>query len=229
MWNIPRRIDSGTIARRNESIVNANIEVLMRPAQARLVGLRIGLCCFALVALALSAGAQQPAFEVASVKPHKPGVAAENRGRESIDTVPGVLTIRNASLSSCIKWAYLVKDYQISGPAWLNEERYDITAKAAGPARLDELRRMLRMLLAERFSLQLHRETKELPVYRLVTAKSGPKLHKAEPGGNTSMRGENGSFVFRGTSMEQLAEDLSGLTQVDRPVLDRTGISGVFD
>jgi uncharacterized protein (TIGR03435 family) len=201
----------------------------MRPAQAGLVGLRIGLCCFALVALALSAGAQQPAFEVASVKPHKPDVAAENRGRESIDTVPGVLTIRNASLSSCIKWAYLVKDYQISGPAWLNEERYDITAKAAGPARLDELRRMLRMLLAERFSLQLHRETKERPVYRLVTAKSGPKLHKAEPGGNTSMRGENGSFVFRGTSMEQLAEDLSGLTQVDRPVLDRTGISGGFD
>lgn len=201
----------------------------MQPSRAGLIGLRIGLCCSGLVALALSAGAQQPAFEVASVKPHKPDVAGENRGRESIDTVPGVLTVRNASLSSCIKWAYLVRDHQISGPAWLNEERYDISAKAAAPAHLNELRRMLRTLLAERFSLQLHREAKELPVYSLVTAKSGPKLHKAEPGGITSMQGENGNFVFRGTSMEQFAEDLSGLTQVDRPVLDRTGISGVFD
>ncbi len=180
-------------------------------------------------ALVLSASAQQPAFEVASVKTHRPDIAGENRGRESIDTVPGVLTVRNASLSSCIKWAYLVRDYQISGPAWLNDERYDITAKAAGRARLDELRRMLGTLLAERFRLQVHREAKELPVYRLVVAKSGPKLHKAELGGNTSMQGENGSFVFRGTSMAQLVEDLSSLSQVDRPVLDRTGISGVFD
>jgi uncharacterized protein (TIGR03435 family) len=59
--------------------------------------------------------------------------------------------------------------------------------------------------------------------------KGGPKLHKAEPGGNTDMRGENGSFVFRSTSMPQFAEDFSSLSQVDRPVLDRTGIPGVFD
>jgi len=186
-------------------------------------------CLLLSAALVLSAGARQPAFEVASLKPHKPNVAGENRGRESIDTAPGVLTVRNASLRSCIKWAYFIGDYQISGPAWLNDERYDITAKAAGPARLDELRRMLGTLLAERFRLQVHREAKELPVYRLVASKSGPKLHKAESGGNTSMQGENGSFVFRGTSMAQLADDLSGLTQVDRPVLDRTGIPGVFD
>jgi len=88
---------------------------------------------------------------------------------------------------------------------------------------------MLQTLLAERFQLQVHRETKELPVYALVAAKGGPKLHKAEPGGNTDMRGENGSFVFRGTSMPQFSEDLSTLSQVDRPVLDRTGIPGVFD
>jgi uncharacterized protein (TIGR03435 family) len=212
----------------------------MQPRRAGLPGMRVDFplgpamrmpCCLLLsvAALALSAGAQQPAFEVASVKPHKPDVAGENRNHESIDSVPGALTVRNASLGSCIKWAYLVRDYQISGPAWLNEERYDITAKAAGPARLDELRRMLRTLLAERFSLRLHREAKQLPVYSLVAAKSGPKLHKAEPGSNTSMQGENGSFVFRGTSMAQLAEDLSTLSQVDRPVLDRTGIPGVFD
>jgi uncharacterized protein (TIGR03435 family) len=83
--------------------------------------------------------------------------------------------------------------------------------------------------LTDRFQLQFHRETKELPVYALVAAKSGPKLHKAEPGSNTSMQGENGAFVFQGTSMPQFAEDLSTLSQVDRPVLDRTGIPGVFD
>jgi uncharacterized protein (TIGR03435 family) len=180
-------------------------------------------------AFAASAAAEQPtAFEVASVKSRKP-VVAEGRTGERIDSVPGSLTIRNASMGACIKWAWWVKDYQISGPSWLNDERYDIVAKAAGPVGTDELRQMLRTLLAGRFQLQVHRETKELPVYTLVAARSGPKLHNAEPGGNTDMRGENGSFVFRGTSMPQFADDLSTLSQVDRPVLDRTGIPGTFD
>ncbi len=132
-------------------------------------------------------------------------------------------------MSSCIKWAYQMKDYQISGPAWLSEERYDITAKAADPTGTQQLRQMLQTLLANRLQLRIHRETKDLPVYALVVTKSGPKLHKAEPDSNTYMRGENGSFAFRGTSMPQFAEDLSTLRQVDRPVLDRTGIPGVFD
>jgi uncharacterized protein (TIGR03435 family) len=185
--------------------------------------------CFLLTAITLSvsARAQPSAFDAASVRSHKP--VAEGRDPERIDSVPGSLTIRNASLASCIKWAYLVRGYQISGPAWLMAEKYDITAKAAGPAPLNQLRQMLRTLLADRFQLQFHRETKELPVYALVAVKSGPKLHKGEPGGNTSMRGENGAFMFHGTSMPQFADDLSTLSQVDRPVLDRTGIPGVFD
>jgi uncharacterized protein (TIGR03435 family) len=183
----------------------------------------------AILALASSAGAQQPAFETASVRFHKPAGAGEGASRESIDSVPGRLTVRNASLSSCIKWAYLVRDYQISAPASLQIEKYDIVAKAPGPAPLPQLRQMLQTLLADRFHLQLHHETKELPVYELVTSKSGPKLHKAEPGGNTDMRGENGSFAFHSASMPQFAEDLSTLSQVDRPVLDRTGLPGIFD
>jgi uncharacterized protein (TIGR03435 family) len=178
-------------------------------------------------ALSSLAGAQSLAFEVASVRPRN--TADAGRGRSSIDSAPGSLTIRNASLSSCIKWAYHVMDYQIAGPAWLQIDKYDITAKSAGPAPMDQLRQMLQTLLAERFQLLFHRETKELPVYVLVAAKSGPKLHKAEPGGNTSMKGENGSFVFQSTSMPQFVEDLSTLRQVDRPVLDRTGIPGIFD
>jgi uncharacterized protein (TIGR03435 family) len=187
------------------------------------------VCLFLTVlALAFSAGAQTPAFEVASVKSHQTG-AGDGRTGERIDSSPGNLTIRNASMSSCIKRAWQVKDYQISGPSWLNEERCDIIAKAAGPVRTDQLRQMLRTLLAERFRLQFHREAKELPVYELVATKSGPKLHNAEPAGNAEMRGENGAFVFRGTSMPQFAENLSTLSQVDRPVPDRTGIPGVFD
>ncbi len=178
-------------------------------------------------ALSSLAGAQAPAFEVASIRPRN--TADAGRGRSSIDSAPGSLTIRNAGLSSCIKWAYHVMDYQISGPAWLQIDKYDITAKSTGPAPMEQLRQMLQTLLAERFQLQVHRETKELPVYALVAAKSGPKLHKADPDGNTGMKGDNGSFVFHGTSMPQFAEDLSTLSQVDRPVLDRTGIPGVFD
>ena len=188
---------------------------------------RIPACLlFSLVTLSLSTNAQSLAFEVASVRSHQPSAG---EGRTSIDSAPGSLTIRNASLIDCIKWAYLVRDYQISGPAWLLNEKYDITAKAAGPAPLNQLRQMLQALLADRFQLQLHRETKDLPIYALVEAKSGPKLHKAELGGHTNMKGENGSFVFEGTSMPQFAEDLATLSQVDRPVLDRTGIPGVFD
>ncbi len=176
--------------------------------------------------LAGVACAQPPAFEVASVKAHRTAVAEEGT---SIDGVPGRLTMRNVNLISCLALAHALKQYQISGPAFLGTEKYDILAKASGPARMDELRPMLQTLLAERFRLRVHRETRVLPVYLLVPAKSGPTLHKAEPGGNTDMRGENGSFVFRNTSMEQFADDLSGLSRVDRPVLNRTGISGNFD
>jgi hypothetical protein len=140
-----------------------------------------------LAGLAWSAAAQPavepPEFEVASVKIHQPPeVITEGSNRESIDSVPGSLTMRNINLRAAISWAYSLKDYQISGPDWLN-----------------------------------------------TVAKSGPKLHAADPGGNTDMRGENGSFVFHHTSMEQFADDLASLRQVDRPVLDRTSIEGAFD
>ncbi len=176
--------------------------------------------------------AQQPAFEVASLKLH-PDTTSERRNNESIDSVPGRLTIRNASLASCLKWAYDIRDYQISGPARLMEtlqtEKYDIEAKAPDAAPLKQLRLMLQTLLAERLNLAAHREMRDLPEYALVAAKSGPKLHKADADGNTSININNGSFVYHHISMPEFAENLSTFTQVDRPVLDRTGINGVFD
>ena len=173
-------------------------------------------------------GADVPRFEVAALKAHQ-AISSERRDNESIDSVPGRLTIRNASLSSCLKWAYEIRDYQISGPAWLQTEKYDVDAKASGPAPLKQLRAMLQTLLAERLNLTVHREARDLPEYALVAVKSGPKLHKADADGNTSINVNNGSFVFHHISMPEFAANLSTFTQVDRPVLDRTGIDGVFD
>src|SRR5262245_27511500 len=102
-------------------------------------------------------------FEVASVKPAAP--RTEGSRRESIEVGPGSLTLRNIRLSSCIKWAYRVFEYQIAGPGWLTTERFDIVAKAEGPAEEQELRLMLRGLLAERFKLAFHRQTKEMSAY----------------------------------------------------------------
>jgi uncharacterized protein (TIGR03435 family) len=180
----------------------------------------------------LSAGNAQPplVFDVASVKWNKAAAAGErSASQENIESQPGSLTMRNVSLTACIKWAFEIGERQISGPGWLAVEKYDIAAKSATAASISQLRLMLRSLLAERFKLQAHRETKDIAVYALVVASSGPKLHIAEPGGNTNMRAENGGFVFRSTSMPQFADDLSSLIFMDRPVLDRTGLPGVFD
>src|ERR1017187_8144721 len=75
-----------------------------------------------------------PTFDVASVKPHKVGTNEEpGRGREEVNHTPDSLNMQNVRLSSCIKWAYGVNDYQISGPDWLNSERYAVIAKSAAP------------------------------------------------------------------------------------------------
>jgi len=68
--------------------------------------------------------------------------------------------MRNVSLKSAIRWAYHVMDYQVSGPDWLGFERYDIAARAAGPVPEEQMRTMLQALLAERFKITLHRETR---------------------------------------------------------------------
>src|SRR5215469_4730848 len=110
-------------------------------------------------------------FEVASVKRSQPG----GRGT-SVGTDPGRLTIRNATLKFCIGWSYGVKDYQISGPGWLDSEHFDIVAKAERGALEGRLRLMLQAVLTDRFKLALHRETKELPVYALTVVKEGAKI-----------------------------------------------------
>jgi uncharacterized protein (TIGR03435 family) len=177
------------------------------------------------------ASAVSTAFEVASVKTNQTSRGGgEGSERENIASSPGSLTMLNVSLRSCILWAYRVRTYQISGPASLSSDRYDIVAKTSSPAADDQLRLMLQTLLADRFKLALHREKKELPVYWLVAGKGGPKILAAAGEGNSTMRPAGGGLEFRNFSMPELADRLSARPfSVDRPVLDKTGLSGLFD
>lgn len=125
-------------------------------------------------------------FEVASVKRSDP-----NSTKVHVGIAPGGrFTATNATVKMLIRQAFDLRDNQISGgPSWLDSENYDIEAKAgagvaipSGPAGGALLRMMLRSLLIERFGLAFHREPKEEQVYRLVVAKTGPKLKPAEFG-----------------------------------------------
>jgi uncharacterized protein (TIGR03435 family) len=185
-----------------------------------------------------SAGSQAATFEVASIRPNSIWKAGgEGNSRSKIEFTPDSLTMRNVDLSECVQWAYGVQFYRISGLSSLTAERYDIFAKAEGPVPLSQLEVMLQDLLAKRFNLTLHRETKMLGVYELVAAKGGPKLPTPKADGDMSPshsseslpRVEDGNFVFRDTSMPEFAEKLSQLREMDRPVVDRTGVKGVFD
>ena len=198
-------------------------------------GMRREIVCAGLVFVASGAfgqaAATPPAFEVASVKPNLTARAGgEGSERENIAGSPGSLTMRNVNLRSAIQWAWRVRGYQVSGPGWLANEKYDIVAKTSSPASDDQLRLMLQTLLADRFQLKLHRETKELPVYLLVAGKRGAKLRASASEGSSSMRPAGGGLEFRNFTMAELAERLSVRPfSFDRPVLDETGLPGLFD
>jgi uncharacterized protein (TIGR03435 family) len=173
-------------------------------------------------------GAGAQSFEVASIKPN----TSEN-GRSSMRPGPTELYLENTSLRKCIALAYNVsedRDNAISAPDWLNFERYDIAAKFPAGTPLDQVRAMLQNLLADRFKLRLHRESKEVAMYALVTAKNGPKLAESAAGTQGSIGMSQGHLSGKGVPVAALADRLSGpVFQLGRPVVDRTGISGLYD
>jgi uncharacterized protein (TIGR03435 family) len=183
--------------------------------------------CFTL-ALASFLGAQPLQFEVATIRAAAPVTGVDGSGRERVDVTPTSVTIRNASLSFLIQWAYDVQFYQVSGPGWLNEQRYDVQSKPAVSASEKDLRLMMRALLAERFRLTLHTEQRPRAVYFLVT-REAPKLEVASAMETHSFGVAGGDFVFRGTSMTEFADQLSDFATVDRPVIDKTGLAGRFN
>jgi uncharacterized protein (TIGR03435 family) len=186
----------------------------------------------AALAFAQSADTPAPAFDVASVKPGQPGGRGggmERRVLQNIQVSPGTVTARNASLRSCIRWAWHVSEFQVSGPDWLDSERFEITGKAAGPSTEAELRLMMQALLQERFKLTLHRQTKELSAYVLTIGKNGLKVQESKTEGESSIDVNQRQFSVsvQRTPVSAMVEMLSNVLRA--PVVDQTGLTGRYD
>jgi uncharacterized protein (TIGR03435 family) len=175
------------------------------------IGFVFCLCAFA-----------QPRFEVASIKPSNAG--PEYSG---IKTGHSRLTATNVTLKRCIMGAYTVGPNQIfGGPDWLDSDRFNIEAKTELPTNDDKVfDAMLRTLLADRFHLLLHREPRTIQAYVLEVARGGPKLEK-DDGGESKTDAGHGRLNARNTTMDHFAEVLS--RGMDLPVVNRTGLDGVF-
>lgn len=153
-----------------------------------------------------------------------------------METDGGILRYTNVSMRDSIRAAYKVKDFQIQGPDWMGNARFDITAKLPEGAKEDQIPQMLQALLAERFKMVVHRETKEHAVYALVEAKGGLKLKTTEVPAGSEARGTQTSMTTgpEGAHLKATSITLGGLAEVishfsDRPVVDMTGIKGQYD
>jgi len=171
----------------------------------------------------------QAAFEVASIKPHP-----EPINFSADPSIHGSMVTGTAiTLIDLIEDAYAVRRDQIAGASgWIESSHWDIAAKGPGdsPITREQLRQMLQSLLADRFQLKIHRETKEMPVFALVVGKNGPRfkpnVEDAKPG--YSVRGSAKGMHLEASkgTMDRLAWQLS--TQAGRPVLDQTGLTGQY-
>jgi uncharacterized protein (TIGR03435 family) len=178
-----------------------------------------------------------PVFDVSTVKPSHATDGHTHLYRHPDD---GGFEAINISLKGLLGFAYdLPETRVIGGPAWLDSEKWDIQAKSSaevdaaihklggGDASRAEKQHMVQALLAERFKLTAHQETRELPVYALVVAKGGPKFQKTEANGTDIGTGNSHIKIHGGDSVEILAEQLAKV--LGRVVLDRTGILGRYD
>ena len=170
-----------------------------------------------------------PKFEVASVKLDPIGTSeGPGKGREIIQVSSGNLSVQNITLNSALKWAYRLQANQISGPPWIDSERYLIFAKAGGPVSEDQLRLMLRNLLTERFKLALHWETRDQPCFVLVVGSRGAKLKVSKVDEDGGVRyGKGNSVIGTKASLSQFADALTN--PLHGVVLDETGLPGNYD
>jgi uncharacterized protein (TIGR03435 family) len=191
------------------------------------------LLCFSIA----HAQSSRPQFEVASVKASVPGRATVDSGGVGFVHAASGLSGKNVSVKEMIETAYHLQDFQISGgPNWVDssmmvtDNRYNVEARAARDATRDEMNQMLQALLADRFRLAFHREAKEMPIYDLVLAKSGPKLKPSEAknASDSRIRGGGGHMNFEASSLAELIEWLSGAAG-HRIILNKTGLTGRFN
>ena len=158
-----------------------NARELFSPWNSARLALRLGLLMMMAMGESSSQSASPNRFEVASIKPTNSisGRFTIKGGPGTSD--PGRISYTNIMLRRILLSAYEVKNYQLSGPDWLETLRFDITAKIPEGTTKDQFQLMLRDLLETRFKMTIHRETKELPVYALVAAKNGPKIKATAP------------------------------------------------
>jgi len=254
-------VSGSDLKKRIQGIMAHRVDHDLGPARKLL----LAVAGFAAIAVPIGIGvlnapasrAQSPAattpaqkFEVASIKPAAP----DQRG-QFIRTEPsGRLNINNMPLKELIVLAWSIQPFQISGaPAWIESARYDITAKPDHKPKDDEAPLMLQSLLADRFQLKIHHETKELPIYALVVAskdgKLGPQLTASKEGSCTPfdpsrpppppdpakppVLGCGGMMMgfdrvnAAGVEIAQLIPMLS--RTLGRTVVDKTGLTGKFD
>lgn len=169
-------------------------------------------------------------FAAASVKPAEDYDFSVRGGQDTTD--PGRFTATGANLATLLALAHgLSNGDQLSGPAWLETEPYDVVATVPPGATRDQFQQMLRNLLEERFQMQVHHETQAVPVYELVVAENGPKLQPAGAGPGTGVHFSRGEWrqTFRMWSMSSLASTLGSPAAAGRRVIDKTGLTGQYD
>jgi uncharacterized protein (TIGR03435 family) len=193
----------------------------------------------ALVLASLAQGSTaSPAFDVASVKVCKRTVGPDYNNQLTYSTTG--LTGRNVTLKRLLAEAYHLQLNQVSGPGWLDQNEYDVDARAAEGSTREQMALMLRSLVAERFHLTQHSEMREMRVYELRVGKSGAKVHALR--GDEAVKTGAG-FHFHG-ELRQFADLLAVQLTIpasenpnepvrastsQTPVLDKTGLEGIFD
>jgi len=193
--------------------------------------MRLWIAGLAVAIQASSFATQTSRFEVASVKAVNPPAGPHV---VSLIINHGRLNIEAAELRQIVGLAYAVQRIRVlGGPGWADSDQFDIAAKAENAdATRDEIRSMLQALLADRFKLALHRETKEMPAYSLVLAKGGSKLKVAAPDKKGRMAdtvGPNGEqqTVLEASPLRLLVNMLANT--LGNPVVDQTGLDGLYD
>jgi uncharacterized protein (TIGR03435 family) len=208
-------------------LASAGVGVLVAPIVIGLLNAPASRAQFP-PAPASSAPTAKLKFEVASVKPSKPG---ENF--RMIRPLPGGQTYvaTNAPLRMMITVMYRITDSQIvGGPSWLETDPYDVEARAESPSSVDQLHEMFQTLLADRFKLQFHRETQARQAYVLTVDRSGSKIKMSEnqePFDIPIKPAEPDKFVGTRVPMSYLCFFLS--LQLNVPVVDQTGLGGYYD
>jgi uncharacterized protein (TIGR03435 family) len=194
-----------------------------------------------LAAVSLSHMHCQPAFEVASITPSKPGTPApamEHAGMVQFIYPGGRFSASATTLKFLLEWAYGIQPSQhTGGPSWMDTDRYDIVAKAEGNPTDAQMEQMVRTLLVDRFKLKFHRESKELSAYVMSVGKTAPKLYPPKEGELHSLNvvprmgvdQKPASYHVIATrfSLTQLSDTFA--RQLGNIIVNKTGLDGDFD